>query len=242
MEFKQFYLGCLAHASYLIGSDGEAAVVDPRRDVDEYLDEARGPRPHDPLRDRDAPPRRLRERPPRARGAHGRQDRLRGEGGGHASRTGRSATATRSASATSRCASSRRPGHTPESVSVLVIDTAERARAADGAHRRHALHRRRGPARPRGRDGASSPETMAGMLYDSLHGKLLTLHDAVEVYPAHGAGSLCGRNISKETSSTIGEQRRDELRAPADAEGRLREDDDGGPARGARATSRATWR
>jgi rhodanese-related sulfurtransferase len=46
------------------------------------------------------------------------------------------------------------------------------------------------------------------MLYESLHEKLLKLSDAVEVYPAHGAGSLCGRNISKETSSTIGEQRR----------------------------------
>ena len=40
MYFKQFYLGCLAHASYLIGSDGEAAVVDPQRDVDQYIDEA----------------------------------------------------------------------------------------------------------------------------------------------------------------------------------------------------------
>jgi rhodanese-related sulfurtransferase len=49
---------------------------------------------------------------------------------------------------------------------------------------------------------------MAGKLFDSLHGKLMVLPDAVEVYPAHGAGSLCGRNISKETSSTIGEQRR----------------------------------
>ena len=53
-----------------------------------------------------------------------------------------------------------------------------------------------------------SSEQMAGMLYDSLHKKLLKLEDDVEVYPAHGAGSLCGRNISKDTSSTIGEQRR----------------------------------
>ena len=53
-----------------------------------------------------------------------------------------------------------------------------------------------------------TPAEMAGMLYESLHGKLLKLPDAVLVYPAHGAGSLCGRNISKETSSTIGEQRR----------------------------------
>ena len=53
-----------------------------------------------------------------------------------------------------------------------------------------------------------SPEELAGQLYDSLHEKLLKLPDEVKVYPAHGAGSLCGRNISSETSSTIGEQRR----------------------------------
>ena len=52
-----------------------------------------------------------------------------------------------------------------------------------------------------------SAQDMATMLYSSLHDKLLKLDDAVEVYPAHGAGSLCGRNISKETSSTIGQQR-----------------------------------
>jgi rhodanese-related sulfurtransferase len=57
-----------------------------------------------------------------------------------------------------------------------------------------------------GRGG--TPEAMAGRLYDSLHGKLLTLPDDVLVYPAHGAGSLCGRNISSETWSTIGTQRR----------------------------------
>src|SRR5262245_50634517 len=50
-------------------------------------------------------------------------------------------------------------------------------------------------------------EQMASMLYDSLHQKLMTLDDAVEVWPAHGAGSSCGRNISNKTSSTIGEQR-----------------------------------
>ena len=53
-----------------------------------------------------------------------------------------------------------------------------------------------------------SAEDLAGQLYDSLHEKLLTLPDSVAVYPAHGAGSLCGRNISSETSSTIGQQRR----------------------------------
>jgi glyoxylase-like metal-dependent hydrolase (beta-lactamase superfamily II) len=49
---------------------------------------------------------------------------------------------------------------------------------------------------------------MAALLFDSLHGKILTLPDETEVYPAHGAGSLCGKNMSKETWSTLGEQRR----------------------------------
>src|SRR5439155_21438028 len=62
------------------------------------------------------------------------------------------------------------------------------------------------PDHAAGRGG--TPETMAGLLYDSLHGKLMRLPDDVLVYPAHGAGSLCGRNLSTQTSSTIGEQRR----------------------------------
>jgi rhodanese-related sulfurtransferase len=53
-----------------------------------------------------------------------------------------------------------------------------------------------------------TPQMMAEMMFDSLHGKILKLPDEVEVYPAHGAGSMCGRNMSKETSSTIGEQRK----------------------------------
>jgi len=51
-------------------------------------------------------------------------------------------------------------------------------------------------------------QTMAGMMYDTLHNKILKLDDAVEVYPAHGAGSMCGKNLSSETSSTIGQQRK----------------------------------
>jgi rhodanese-related sulfurtransferase len=99
------------------------------------------------------------------------------------------------------------PGHTPESVSVLVTDgeapnepplvlTGDTLFIGD-------------VGRPdlAGSSGYSAEE-MAAMLYDSLHAKLLTLPDAAAVYPAHGAGSLCGRNISKETSSTIGHERR----------------------------------
>ena len=53
-----------------------------------------------------------------------------------------------------------------------------------------------------------TPQQLAGLMFDSLHQKLLKLPDSVEVYPAHGAGSLCGRNISQERSSTIGRNAR----------------------------------
>ncbi|MBA3242824.1 MAG: MBL fold metallo-hydrolase, partial [Acidobacteria bacterium] len=99
------------------------------------------------------------------------------------------------------------PGHTPESVSVLVIDTevsAEPRMVLTGDTLFNGDVGRPDLAGARG----YTTEMMADMLYESLHGKLLRLADSVEVYPAHGAGSMCGRNISKETSSTIGEQRR----------------------------------
>jgi glyoxylase-like metal-dependent hydrolase (beta-lactamase superfamily II)/3-mercaptopyruvate sulfurtransferase SseA len=206
MEFQQFYLGCLAHASYLIGSDGQAAVVDPRRDVDEYLDEAK------------------------ARGltitfvveTHLHADFVSGYRE-LAERTGAKVVFGAKAEARFPHWAVREgdeirvghvalqvletPGHTPESISLVVIDHAQ------GPEPRMVLTGDTlfigDVGRPDLAGGRGlSPETMAGMLYDSLHGKLLKLGDAVLVYPAHGAGSLCGRNISKETSSTIGEQRR----------------------------------
>lgn len=206
MYFKQFYLGCLAHASYLIGDQGEAAVVDPRRDVEEYLDEA---------------------------AAHGLAIRYVIEThlhadfvSGHlelAQRTGATVVIGARAGALfpHRAVVEgdelrlgrvvlrflETPGHTPESLSVVVTDTAASSQprlvlTGDTLFIGDVGR----PDLACGED--VSADAMAGMLYDSLHAKLLALPDAVEVYPAHGAGSLCGRNISKETSSTIGEQRR----------------------------------
>jgi glyoxylase-like metal-dependent hydrolase (beta-lactamase superfamily II)/rhodanese-related sulfurtransferase len=205
MYFKQFYLGCLAHASYLIGSDGEAAVVDPQRDVDQYLEEAR------------------------ANGltikyvveTHLHADFV----SGHrelAARTGAEIVFGHKAGAAFPHVAVRdgdelkvgkvalrvleTPGHTPESISVLVVDT-EVSDAPQKVLTGDTLFIG-DVGRPDlvGSKGYTA-EQMAEMLYESLHGKLLALDDAVEVYPAHGAGSLCGRNLSKETSSTIGEQR-----------------------------------
>ncbi len=205
MYFKQFYLGCLAHASYLIGAGGAAAVVDPQRDVDEYIAEAE------------------------AQGlkikyvieTHLHADFV----SGHrelSARTGAEIVFSEKAGAafphlavkdgdevelgkvTLRFIET--PGHTPESISVLVIDTEVSNEAQKVLTGDTLFIGDVGRPDLAGAKGYTS-EMMAAMLYDSLHGKLLKLADSVEVYPAHGAGSMCGRNISKETSSTIGQQR-----------------------------------
>lgn len=205
MYFKQFYLGCLAHASYLIGSDGKAVVVDPQRDVDQYIAEAQ------------------------SQGlkityiieTHLHADFV----SGHrelADRTGAEIVFGEQAHATFphhavkdgdelhvgsiRFKIMETPGHTPEGICILVEDPSDmevptRLLTGDtlfiGDVGRPDLAGSKG----------YTAEDMAGMLYESLHNKIMPLPDAVEVYPAHGAGSMCGRNISKETSSTVGAQK-----------------------------------
>ncbi|HKO02258.1 MAG TPA: rhodanese-like domain-containing protein, partial [Thermoanaerobaculia bacterium] len=96
------------------------------------------------------------------------------------------------------------PGHTPESISWVVVEDGVPRRVLTGDTLFIGDVGRPDLAGSRG----FTSEQMASMLYDSLHEKLLALPDDVEVWPGHGAGSSCGRNISKETSSTIGMQRR----------------------------------
>jgi glyoxylase-like metal-dependent hydrolase (beta-lactamase superfamily II)/3-mercaptopyruvate sulfurtransferase SseA len=204
--FKQFYLACLAQASYLIGSEGEAAVVDPRRDVEEYLAEAAA----QGLRIRYVVE------------THLHADFV----SGHrelAERTGAEVLISARAGATfpHRAVHDgdevalgalvlrflETPGHTPESMCVLVSDGASPAEPALVLTGDTLFIGDVGRPDLAGAQGLR-PQDMASLLYDSLHRKLLTLPDTVAVYPAHGAGSLCGRNMSSETSSTIGEQRR----------------------------------
>jgi hydroxyacylglutathione hydrolase len=205
MYFKQFYLGCLAQASYMIGSKGEAAVVDPRRDVETYIDEAA--REGFTIR-------------------HVIETHLHADFvSGHrelAARTGAKIYFGAKAQAKFDCVAVHEgdeivlgdvtlrfletPGHTPESLSVLVIDRAK-SEAPEAVLTGDTLFIG-DVGRPDLLGSKMSAQELAGMLYDSLHEKLLKLPDSVAVYPAHGAGSLCGRNISSETSSTIGQQRR----------------------------------
>lgn len=206
MFFKQFYLGCLAHASYLIGSDGEAAVVDPQRDVDQYIQEAAAQAMNIKY----------------VIETHLHADFV----SGHrelAARTGAEIVfgAKAGAGFPHRAAQDgdeltvgqvklrilETPGHTPESISILVTDAENTDLPAKILTGDTLFIGDVGRPDLVGSKGYTA-EAMAGMLYDSLHDKILRLPDDVAVYPAHGAGSLCGRNISKETSSTVGEQRR----------------------------------
>jgi hydroxyacylglutathione hydrolase len=207
--FKQFYLPCLAHASYLIGDEatGTAAVVDPQRDTDQYLtfaaehglqikhvilthlhaDFVAG---HLELRDRVGAAIYL----------------------GSAAKAGYAFTPLRDGDLVEfgnvRLKALETPGHTPESISILVYDL----NASDTQP--HAVLTGDtlfigDVGRPdlRAALGWSATE-LGSLLFDSLHNKLLALPDESLVYPAHGAGSLCGKAISKETVSTLGEQRR----------------------------------
>ena len=210
MNFRQFYLGCLAHASYYIGSEGEAAVVDPQRDVGQYLDEA------------EANGQRIRyiiETHSHADFVSGHIELAKKTGAkivyGERANTQFETLKVKDGDALRvgdvELTFVETPGHTPESITIIARETG------------HADKDVRVPAkmftgdtlfigdvgRPDliGSKGFTA-EQMGGMLYDSLHEKIMPLADETEVYPAHGAGSLCGKSLSKETWSTLGEQKR----------------------------------
>jgi DMSO/TMAO reductase YedYZ molybdopterin-dependent catalytic subunit/glyoxylase-like metal-dependent hydrolase (beta-lactamase superfamily II)/rhodanese-related sulfurtransferase len=209
MILKQYYLGCLAHASYLVADEPSqiAAVIDPQRDVDTYIEDAHrlGCRighvflthfhadfvaGHLELRDRE-----------RARiylGALAEAEfefKPLGDGEG----IGFGAV---------RLEVLQTPGHSPESISILVYDLDSDQRRPHAVLSGDTLFIG-DVGRPDLRASMGwTAEQLGGMLYDSLHSKLLTLPDETLVYPAHGAGSLCGKNLSTDTVSTIGVQRR----------------------------------
>ena len=209
MILKQFYLPCLAHASYLIGDTAThtAAVVDPQRDVEQYLTFARE---HD-LRiahvflthfhaDFIAGHLELRERTGATiyLGAAAKAEyRFTPLHDGDVVELGRV-----------RLTALETPGHTVESISILVYDLDKSATDPQAVLTGDTLFVG-DVGRPDLRVALGwSATDLGGMLYDSLRTRLLPLPDTSLVYPAHGAGSLCGKALSKETFSTIGEQRR----------------------------------
>lgn len=207
MKFNQYYLECLSHASYLIGdeSSGRAVVVDPQRDVSEYISDAEA----------------LGLTIELVIETHFHADFL----SGHlelADATGAKivyssvakpeydympvADGERYSLGEVQLQFLHTPGHTPESMSIVVYEhsgdevpygvlTGDTLFIGD-------------VGRPDllGSIGFTREE-LADKLYDSLHNKLMPLPDATKVYPSHGAGSACGKNLSTELWSTMGEQR-----------------------------------
>ncbi|MCA9124606.1 MAG: MBL fold metallo-hydrolase [Planctomycetaceae bacterium] len=209
MFFKRYYLGCLAHASYMIADEETkvAAVVDPQRDIDQYLADAQANgfqlkyvflthfhadfvAGHIELRDKAGAKIYLGERAQAEYDFTPVKD-------GDVVEFGKV-----------RLAVLETPGHTPEGISLLVYDLAQSDRDPHAVLTGDTLF-----IGDVGRPdllasiGVTADE-LADMLYDSLNNKLLSLPDATLVYPAHGAGSMCGKQLSSEAYSTIGEQRK----------------------------------
>ncbi|BBY81246.1 MBL fold metallo-hydrolase [Mycolicibacterium pulveris] len=206
MILEQYYIECLSHASYLIGdeSTGRAVVVDPRRDITEYLADAR----------------KFNLTIEGVINTHFHADFVSGHlelvdatgawiGFGEAAETDypirRLADGERLSLGTVELEIMSTPGHTWESISVLVRERADAEPVAVltgdslfiGDVGRPDLVN----------IGESSTTDLARAMYRTIHAKLLTLPDHVKVLPAHGAGSACGKNLSAELTSTIGEQR-----------------------------------
>jgi glyoxylase-like metal-dependent hydrolase (beta-lactamase superfamily II)/rhodanese-related sulfurtransferase len=208
MFLKQYYLGCLAHASYLIADEASASaiVVDPQRDIQQYLDDAErlgveiryvflthfhadflaG---HLELRDR-----------------CGAEIRLGAQAKAEYKFVGMKDGDTLEFPGL-RLQVLETPGHTIESISILVFDLEKNPEKPYAVLTGDTLFIG-DVGRPDLRASLGwTAQQLGGYLYESLHNKLLPLPDETLVYPAHGAGSLCGKNISSDTVSTLGEQR-----------------------------------
>ena len=201
---EQFFLGCLAHASYLVGSDGHAAIIDPQRDVDIYLETAR---------QKNLKIEHIIETHLHADFVSGHRELAERTGARIYLGAGSGATFPHTAVkdgdsirvGNCRLEFLQTPGHTVESVCIVMTDLGDASRPKAvftgdtlfvGDVGRPDLSREH------------TPQQLAAMLFESLHGKLLKLPDETEIYPAHGAGSLCGRQMGPERSSTIGKERR----------------------------------
>jgi glyoxylase-like metal-dependent hydrolase (beta-lactamase superfamily II)/rhodanese-related sulfurtransferase len=204
MIIEQIYTGCLAQGAYYIESEGEAAIIDPLRETQPYLERAQK---------NGAKIKYIFETHFHADFVSGHLDLAKKTGaeivyGPTAETTYEKHLATdgeefRVGALTFRVLHT--PGHTPESTTYLLLDAAGKEHAIFtgdtlfiGDVGRPDLAQKK---------GSLTKEDLAGWLYDSLRNKIMTLPDETIVYPAHGAGSACGKNMSSETWSTLGEQK-----------------------------------
>ncbi len=203
MHIEQMYTNCLAEAAYYVESEGEALIIDPIRETEPYIKKAR---------ERNVRIKYVLETHFHADFVSGHIDLAR-ESGAEIVFGPMADTSYKVHHAADgeilqvgklKIKVIHTPGHTPESTCYLLFDemgkeycifTGDTLFVGD-------------VGRPDLLDGKMSKEELAGMMYDSLRNKILPLNDNLIVYPAHGPGSACGKNIGKETWSTLGQQRK----------------------------------
>lgn len=205
MKIEQIYTGCLAQGAYYITSDGEAAIIDPLRETQAYIDR---------LENDQVKLKYVFETHFHADFVSGHCDLSAKTGAeivfGPGAQTDFSAriAAEREVFTVGKISIQvlHTPGHTLESSCYLLRDENGKDCALFSGDTLFLGD----VGRPDLAQKASSmsQEDLAGMLYDSLYGKILPLDDAIIVYPAHGAGSACGKNMMKETMDTLGNQKR----------------------------------
>ncbi len=203
MYIQQLYTNCLAQAAYYVESEGEALIIDPLREPQPYLDLAR---------QRNAKIKYVFETHFHADFVSGHLEISKLTGavivyGPNAKPDYLALIAIDNEEFTLgkiKIKVLHTPGHTIESSSFLLFDENKVAKAVFTGDTLFIGD----VGRPDLLSGNLSKEELAGMLYDSLQKKIKVLADDIIVYPGHGAGSACGKNIGKETVSTIGEQKK----------------------------------
>lgn len=203
MYVKQLYTNCLSEAAYFIESEGEAAIIDPIREIEPYIELAK---------ERGVHIKYIFETHFHADFVSGHIDLAKATGAniiyGPGANTNYKVYNAYDGEifkiGKTSIKAIHTPGHTLESTCYLLLDENEKEYAVFSGDTLFV-----GDAgRPDLLDGVATKEDLAGMLYDSLNNKIKKLPDDVILYPAHGPGSQCGKNIGKETWSTIGQQKK----------------------------------
>ncbi|MEP1032461.1 MBL fold metallo-hydrolase [Ekhidna sp.] len=225
MKIEQIYTGCLAQGAYFIESEGEAAIIDPLRESAPYLKKAEK---------EGATIKYIFETHFHADFVSGHVDLAHKTGGKVVYGPGAKAAYDFHEATDGeifelgnvKIKTLHTPGHTLESTTYLLIDEEGKEHAIFSGDTLFIGD----VGRPDlAQKGALTQEDLAGMLYESLRNKIMTLPDNVIVYPAHGAGSACGKNMSKETFDLLGNQKQNNyaLRADMSKEEFIKEVTDG---------------
>lgn len=204
MYIEQLYTGCLSEAAYYIESDGEAAIIDPLRDIEEYISLAK---------ERDAVIKYIFETHFHADFVSGHIDLSKATGApiiyGPGTKTGFPVYIAKDNETFTLGKSTievlHTPGHTLESCCYLLKDENKKDYAVFTGDTLFVGDVGRPDLSQKGEELTTND--LAGIMYDSLQQKLMPLADDVIVYPAHGAGSSCGKNLGPQTSSTIGNEK-----------------------------------